>query len=580
MRNCTRIRLRLGSLLALFGLLAAGAVLAQDGDLDSGFGSAGRAVVDFGGTEVARGIALQQDGKIVLSGVTSAGGTGSAAALARLNADGSPDMGFGTGARVIASSGLENGEDVAVQQDGRILVAGGALQAGDRNLAVGRYLPDGSPDASFGPGGLAVADFDSDSAATAVAVQDDGKILAAGSAGLGQFDSDFALARFNADGTPDNSFGFGGRVLADFSFGGRDTAWDMAVQPDGKIVLAGESFHPFVGVLSFALARFNADGTPDLSFGNQGQVLLDLAEFASAYSVALQADGRIVAAGSVSSNNPQGPAGFCVARLNADGTPDTFFNSSGVVITDFGPGFDEARALGIQPDGRIVAAGPVSAAGTTDFGVVRYLPDGTPDPSFGTGGKALADFAGGADFANALTIQPDGGIVAAGQASAGDFGAARFTAGTPTAPPHTLTFFLQASGTKGSFDMSQTQPATSRMAVNLSRSPAWSSDRLLNGTLPRGAAFTVSIRRALIPVNPPTTFRLSVTNPDGSGEQVLGTVSVRTTLGPQTATIPVRAPLTLENKRLKLTIWSHASCRGLQLGAHSYVRVDQFTGTP
>src|SRR5918992_1157139 len=213
-------------------------------------------------------------------------------------------------------------------------------------------------------------------------------------------------------GTLDPTFDGDGRVTTDF--GGRDSAGDVVIQPDGKLVAGGFGAGP--GELDFALARYNSDGSLDTSFSGDGKVNTDLGanDTDAALDVAIQSDGKIVAGGYVRNlfPDPRGPADFAVARYNADGTLDTTFGAGGSVTTDFAMDHDEASALVIQSDGKIVAGG-FAFSGTFDFGLARYNTNGTPDLAWGGDGTVLTNF-GGTDSATGLALQPDGRIVAAG----------------------------------------------------------------------------------------------------------------------------------------------------------------------
>jgi uncharacterized delta-60 repeat protein len=363
-------------------VLAAGplAVSAQaaPGDLDLGFGSNGKVLTDFGSSSIdqALAVALQPDGKIV-----AAGGSGSDFALARYNADGSLDSSFGSGGKVLTdfgSSSIDGARAVALQPDGRIVAAGTSRAGGSFDFALARYNADGSLDPGFGSGGKVLTDIGSSSfdQALAIALQPDGKIVAAGNGG-------FALARYNADGSLDSSFGSGGKVLTD---AGISNLAAIALQPDGKIVAAGESLA--AGPLDFALARYNADGSLDSSFGSGGKVLTNLGSLDGARAVVVQVNGKIVAAGYSFAG---GSRDFALVRYNADGSLDPGFGSGGKVLTDIGSSsFDAASAAVLQPDGKIVAAGSIGLI-TSDFALVRYLGDPTNRPPDCSGVTATPD---------------------------------------------------------------------------------------------------------------------------------------------------------------------------------------------
>jgi uncharacterized delta-60 repeat protein len=273
-------------------------------------------------------------------------------------------------------------------------------------------------DFSFGVGGVVRVGFRS--SANAVALQTDGKIVV----GLGF--ADFALARFNSDGSPDSSFGSGG--FASNQFGLRGVVC-LALQPDGKIV-AGFSNIFFSSQDDFNLVRYNTDGSLDTSFGSGGRARTDFLGFADVVAdIVMQPDGKIIAAGScltgpligVPGGDSIVPADFAVARYTAGGLLDSDFGIGGRVTTPFSDLADRASAVALQQDGGIVVVGnrqvtPLSIA-LTDFAAVRYLASGSLDPTFGTGGKVITDFFGKHDGASDVVVQPDGKILVCGIAT-------------------------------------------------------------------------------------------------------------------------------------------------------------------
>jgi uncharacterized delta-60 repeat protein len=215
-----------------------------------------------------------------------------------------------------------------------------------------------------------------------------------------------------AGGELDTSFDDDGMVTTDF--GGLDEALGVAIQADGKIVAAGRG----TAVGDFALARYNRDGSLDTSFDGDGKVTTDFGSpFDVALGVAIQPDGRIVAAGTAAGDD------FALARYNRDGTLDTSFDGDGKVTTDFGAMDAALGAPAIQPDGKIVAAGYTTAGG--DFALARYNRDGSLDTSFDGDGKVTTDFGSPFDVAAGVAMQPNGRIVAAG-GDGGDFALARY----------------------------------------------------------------------------------------------------------------------------------------------------------
>ena len=338
------------------------------------------------------------------------------------------DPAFGSGGKVTTDMGSNEGaQAIALQSDGKLIVAGwvGTKKKGG-NFAVARYNRDGSLDSSFGTYGVADYDFDrnTDNVA-AVAIQSDGKIVLAGVVVSTQSRSfDFGLARLNADGSLDFSFGSGGRIVLDF-YGHEDRVLGVAIQSDGKIVAAGHCYT--AQGPAFALARFNPDGSADTSFGSGGKVDTDFFNSGSTgRAVVIQSDGRILLAGAAIGN-------FALARYSSDGTLDPTFGEGGKVTTDFQSGIDWATAVFIQPDGKILAAGgSAHGAAGGDFALARYNTDGSVDPSFGENGTVATDFFGNYDSAYGVLLQPDGRILATGYAltsadySSSDFALARY----------------------------------------------------------------------------------------------------------------------------------------------------------
>jgi uncharacterized delta-60 repeat protein len=418
-------RRRAGCALAL--ALACGAAAAADGDLDASFGRAGRIMTDFAhSADIARAVAIQPDGRIVVGGTTYRDNdfSGEDFALARYLPDGTLDPSFGIGGRVTTDfPGLAAEiSAVLVQPDGKILVAGGACPLfaflGDFKLA--RYNPDGSLDAGFGQGGIVTTRFPGQgSFASALALQADGRIVAAGTdyvdfSSDDSSDTDFALARYEPDGSPDTSFGRGGQVTTDFG-GFNDDAFAVLLQPDGRIVAVGSAKSPR-DFYDFALARYLDDGSLDASFGRGGRVRTDFGDhgFDRARAAVLQPDGRIVAAGFATSQDG-GTQNFAIARYGPDGAPDRSFARTGRRQVDFGSCCQAANALLLQGDGRLVLVGyPDSESSDSDFVLVRLNPNGTLDAGFGSGGRVRTSFGDLNGGANGAALQADGRIVAVG----------------------------------------------------------------------------------------------------------------------------------------------------------------------
>jgi len=333
-------------------------------------------------------------------------------------ADGDLDTTFDTDGIVTTRTGIGHTyqfvRSIALQSDGKIVATGYSEISGNGyDFAIVRYNANGTLDTTFGGGdGIVTTDFgNSDNAALSMALQSDGKIVVAGYSINAGTNFDIAVGRYNADGTPDTSFGTGGLVMTDF--GNSDNAVvSVVLQSDGKIVAAGYSITG--GSQDFAVVRYNTDGTLDTSFGGgDGIVTTDFGtstDYAS--SIALQSDGKIVVAGNASIS---GHSDFAVVRYNANGTPDTSFSGDGKVTTNINSRDSDAGSMALQSDGKIVVAGGTSSiTGPYDFSLVRYNADGTPDRSFGTDGIVITALSVGYDYAIAMTLQNDGKIVATG----------------------------------------------------------------------------------------------------------------------------------------------------------------------
>jgi uncharacterized delta-60 repeat protein len=416
--------------------------------LDTSFGNQGKVTTAIGkAADIGNSVAIQTDGKIVAAG-KSHNGTNWDFAVVRYLANGVIDQTFGGTGKVVNLVGTGNdvGNGVAIQKDGKIVVAGETYNGSNLDFAVVRYNTNGSLDTSFGgTGKVTIGYIDStygndihDDYACCVALQGDGKIVVAGLAG-GYYNyngtgDDIAVVRYNSNGTLDTTFS-GGRVRTNIgggSFGSKDVARSVTVQGDGKIVVAGDHNDSYTGTTFFALARYNADGSSDNDFGGFGIVTTRISD--NLYggkcvgrSMALQKDGKIVVAGQLLASNYD----FAMARYNTYGTLDTSFNSTGIVKTDFGNGDDDGFGVAVQADGKILVAG----MSVGDFGLARYNTNGTLDAAFGSAGKVKTDFGSGFDSGTCIALQSDGRIVVAGKSSnnTDDFSLARYRVQQPDA---------------------------------------------------------------------------------------------------------------------------------------------------
>jgi uncharacterized delta-60 repeat protein len=246
-------------------------------------------------------------------------------------------------------------------------------------MAVVRYEPDGSLDQNFGVSGQVITDFTGGTdVINAVALQTDGKIVAAGLTQMTPtpFSFDFALVRYDTNGNLDNSFGAGGKVTTEVVANAMDEGRGVVIQPNGKIVVAGQAQTDALS--DFALAGYNPDGTLDSNFGTGGRVVTHLVGNSATNALLLQPNGKLIAAGSMTSSNGD----FALVRYNSDGSVDGSFGSGGAVATDFQGAGEQAHALARQPDGKIVAAGFTELStpfATRDFALARYNGDGSLD---------------------------------------------------------------------------------------------------------------------------------------------------------------------------------------------------------
>ena len=394
------------------------------GQVDGSFAGGGAAVTPVGiGEDYANAVAVQADGKLLVAGSAAMTG-GTQFALVRYGRDGSLDAGFGNAGKVttaIGGKGNDVAAAVAVQTDGKILVAGSSDQgATGMDFVVVRYNADGSLDAGFGNGGKVTIDFAGETdRAWALLVQPDGKIVVGGEANLGASTSgvDFALARLNADGSLDAGFGSGGKVTSALkSRAGTDIVRGLALQAVGgeqRILAVG-------GEGDFLAARYRADGHADTTWGTSGQVVgLFGSTIGGARAVTVLPTGEAVIAGHVGHR-------FAVAQLNAAGQPDNRFGpaNDGRVVLGLVPNWNEATAVARQSDGRLVVGGwAYTGAGSSgDFAAMRLGADGTLDLGFGTDGVVIAPMATGTkdDQAHGLVLQADERVPAVRAVQAGE----------------------------------------------------------------------------------------------------------------------------------------------------------------
>lgn len=401
-----------GCVLALWSLPASAGT---GGTLDPTFGSGGRVKTVFPNGSYANAVAFATDGTIVAVGAAAGPSNNGEFAVARYLSDGSPDSTFSGNGRLTTAiaGGGDEAASVAIQSDGRIVVAGNDNR---QRFAVVRYMPDGSRDQSFGRHGVVRTNLTpGQDLGYDVAIQDNGKIVVVGSEGTG---SAFAIVRYLPDGDLDPAFvGDGTRSIVP---GG--VARAVVLQPDGKILVTGYNGRGLV------LARLRSNGSLDPTFAGDG-IASGVAWAIFPLTLALQSNGKIVVGGDFDIFRTG------LARFTPNGRLDPTFGGDGIQVNRFGGGEQNFTSIAIQPNGRIVGAGHV---GPHEFGdavvprmfVGRFLPDGSLDLSWGNDGKVFTTFPGGAS-AESLALQNDGRVVVAGNGGTGPtwgFALARYLA--------------------------------------------------------------------------------------------------------------------------------------------------------
>ncbi|MBI4897004.1 MAG: hypothetical protein HY827_01385 [Actinobacteria bacterium] len=430
------------SAVSLLLLIGATLALAAASDLDTSFGTGGKVVTAVSsGQEHLSAVAVQPDGKIIVAG-NSETGSGYQFALTRYNPNGTPDTSFDTDGTLLKTVGATNDTiaAIALQPDGKIVVVGSRHNGSDPDFVVARFNPDGSSDTGFSGDGVQFTPIGSSTdIAFDVALQPDGKIVVAGQRYNAGF-NDMAVARYNTDGSLDTSFDTDGKVVVPV-VADNDLALALALQPDGKIVLTGPA--TVGGFRDFAFVRLNSNGSLDTGFDGDGILVMSIGA-GDDYPRGLiaQPDGKLLTVGEAYIGSTYDLA---LARLNPDGTLDTGFDGDGKVTTAIGSAGDFGQDVRLQWNGQIVALGATYDGGYYDTAVTRYNSDGSLDSTFDGDGKLVSSISSGSDFGYALAIQPDGKFVAAGDALAGpgnyDFAVQRFVGDPPpvTAPPPTPT---------------------------------------------------------------------------------------------------------------------------------------------
>ena len=405
-------RLRFSAWWLVLAIVAPSVALGA-GDLDPTFGVGGKVVTSLNGGGAGK-LVVQADGKIVVAGSTVVDPSNySDSLLVRYGADGALDTTFGTGGVVVTSIGTATDWLGAITQqpDGKLVAAGTAQDEGDHLAGlVVRRLSGGKPDASFGTGGAVRTPLGSAGGVfTSVLVQPDATIVAAGNSSGAVARG--VVARYLADGTPDATFGAGG--VATTTFGSLGYV-DLVRQPDGKLVAGGYASLGLSDVC--VVARFETDGSADTSFGTNGLAWVTQPvppNGASCTAVGLQSDGKIVMVGSVRQNGGTPNSRGVLYRFLPDGQLDGTFGSGGILEINVGVA-DYTLDVIVQPNDGLVVMGTTWTGSRYDVLLLRYLADGTLDPDFGAGGIVTTDVQSGDDQVFAGERQSDAKLVVVG----------------------------------------------------------------------------------------------------------------------------------------------------------------------
>ncbi|MFO1001424.1 MAG: fibrinogen-like YCDxxxxGGGW domain-containing protein [Planctomycetaceae bacterium] len=508
------------------------------GDLDVSFGTAGKVLTDFG-TDSDEGAAVVVDAsnRILVAGTVLTGAGDTDFALARYTSAGVLDTTFGTGGKVTTSFNtfFQRVYDIAVQSDGKIVVAGSTYGGANYDFGLARYNSNGTLDNTFDDNGLQTVNFGGDDVAHALTIQSDGKIVVVGET-LVSGQKEIAIARLNpADGQLDTAFGSVGKVTTAISTGD-DFANDVALQGDGKIVIAGTSWN---GTSQSALVgRYTTTGALDTTFDENGlQAITALSGNAVLNSVLIQPDGKIVAAGTSSGASDD----ILLTRvLGTTGAFDTSFNSNGYVVTSLGSGHDRGATILRSSDGSLIVAGTSANAGNDDFAWARYSSSGVLDTSFAKTGFFRQSVGSGNDVAQGAVMLSSGQFLAAGYAADGlgrsDFALVRVNT-TNTAPsgvslsPSSVAENLTSGATVGTLSTTDFDSTTFTYSlVSGTGSTDNSSFTLTGSTIKTSATFDFEAK---------SSYSIRVRSTDSSGlsfEQVLG-ISINDVNDPAPAVI-------------------------------------------
>lgn len=418
-------------ILSLLSTLAFALGFSQDGFLDTTYGNSGFSVYNSG----AYGQCLEVD--VNQRMVIGTYNMNSTFKFYRFSSSNQLDTTFGSNGVTTINLGGEDAllKDMKIQSDGKIVAVGYWEDAGSANrkdFIVIRLNADGTLDTTFnGTGKLTVAFGTNEDIANAVAIQNDGKILVAGHSFTGSY-RDIAIARINVDGTLDSTFGTGGKVTTDLA-GNNDAALCIAINSDGKFAVGSYTYGAGSSnnFADFGVAKYNTNGSLDTSFSSDGKhvVVISPSGNDKPEAIAFQSNGKILIGGSAFLNTSVRDD-FAIVRLNTNGTLDTSFNADGIFTTALGSSDDTASAMKLLSDGKILLAGTVASGSYTDIGLIRVTTSGNLDTTFGTNGKTQQGY-GNLSVIKDMDVMSDGKIMVCGSAGTTNIFLARFNGSVP-----------------------------------------------------------------------------------------------------------------------------------------------------
>ncbi len=428
--------------LAAMLLVGVGSVGAAPGDLDTTFSTDGKVTTDIGTTDAGRAVAVQSDGKIVVAGFAQVSGTYEFAVV-RYGTDGTLDSSFSSDgiATIDVSSGHDLAYAIAIQTDGMIVI-GGATGVGGANTEFGlvRLTSSGTLDTGFSiDGKIEFGVGSGDDVLTGLAIASDGDIVAVGYGSNGS-NFDLAVARLTSAGVLDTAFDTDGKVLVPVG-AGADYGHAVAIASDGDIVVSGVAHNGSDD--DVAVVRLTSAGALDAAFDSDGKVTVAVGSGDDVgRAVAIASDGDIVVAGTSHNGSDEDMA---VVRLTSAGALDTAFDSDGKVTVAVGSGDDEARGIALLADGGIVIAGESHNGSNDDIAVARLTAAGAMDTAFSTDGKVTVAVGSGADAGYAVAISSSSQVVVAGTSAGSDDDVAVVVL-TGTGPPDTPSGLAATAG--------------------------------------------------------------------------------------------------------------------------------------